>query len=161
DARLGAGRQLCARLLRAAGRRARRRTDCQYRWRGTARDRVRLARYPLAGDARSNRVGLGCHLADNLGDALAIGAAFRFLGGERHDRAELLAVRCDQSGDQRANLVVAKLGRLIGLEDLGLALLFRRQLRAPALSVEVRRLVALLDLLLDQRVAILFGQRLT
>src|SRR5262249_1027386 len=36
-----------------------------------------------------------------------------------------------------------------------------RQFWAPTLAVELRRLVALLDLLLDQRVAVLFGQRLT
>jgi len=66
----------------------------------------------------------------------------------------------DQSGDQRANLVVTKLRGLIGFEDLGLALLFLRQFRPPTLAIELRRLVALLDLLLDQRVAVLLGQRL-
>src|SRR5262249_15499962 len=56
---------------------------------------------------------------------------------------------------------ITKLCRLIDLEDLRLALFLLRQLWSPTLAIELRRLVALLDLLLDQRVAVFLGQRLS
>ena len=118
-----------------------------------ARARARTARcHHRRTDGWSGRCSApGQHLLDDGGHPAAVGASGDLEGGGLHDQPHLRHPgrpgRRHGPVDDRAQLVVAELGRQVGLEHDELGLLDRGQLGPPGRGVGRGRLLALLGLL--------------